>query len=352
VARANAAELQALHDGLRNARHAVLALAVSALVLAALMAAALLRSVMQPLRLVMEAAERIADGDLHSALPVTRRDELGRLLAAIGAMQQALRATVLRLRESAQAVDNASRDIAAGSLALSRRTELSAAHLQQSAGTLRTLTAAITGSARAAQSASALAQASTADAAQGRAAANQLDQRMQNVARAAERITEIVGRIDAIAFQTNLLALNAAVEAARAGEAGRGFAVVAEAVRELAQRSGAAAGEIRALSTETAASVEQGRHSVATTGSAVQALVQATGQVADTVQEVAAAAAHQSEQLRHVDAGVAELDQRTQQDAAVVEQLSASAAALQARAAELAGSVSHFRLGDEPAEGS
>ena len=350
--RVNEAEARLLGEQLRQARQAVLVLAVVALALAALMAAALLRSILAPLRLAMQMAERIAAGDLHATTPPLRSDEFGRLLAAIDTMRQALRTTVSELRESAQAVDVASREIAAGSMALSQRTEQAAAQLQETAGTLRGLTEAIVGSAKSAQSASALAQSSVGEAAQGGAAVAQMERGMENIAQAAQRITEIVSSIHEIAFQTNILALNASVEAARAGEAGRGFSVVADAVRELAQRSATAAGEIRALSAETSTSVEQGQRSAATTGSAVQALVQATDQVADTVRDVAAAAALQSEQLRRIDKGVAELDRRTQHDAALVEQLSASAAALQARAADLAASVSHFRLDDQPAPGN
>jgi methyl-accepting chemotaxis protein len=346
VEQVNQQEAAALRASQRRLQTFLIGLALVALAATVVTSAAVLRSVLGPTSQVVAVAERIASGRLDAEVPQHQGAEFGRLLTAMARMQDALRAAVGGLHSSAAAVDAASREIGAGSASLSQRTERSAAQLQQTASTLRGLAHAVADTASGAQVATDLAAAAGSDAERGRNAVAQLVACMSNIATASRGITEIVGTIDAIAFQTNLLALNASVEAARAGEAGRGFAVVADEVRLLASRAAQAASQIRGLSTEASARVDEGQHSVRATGVAVDQLVSLSQQLAATVQQMAATVTAQSSRLGEIDASVAQLDHNTQHDAALVEELAAAAAALQRSAGELAGSAGHFQLGD------
>jgi methyl-accepting chemotaxis protein len=312
------------------------------------MAAGLVRGITRPIAEAVAVAEAIAAGRLDEPVRAAGAEEFARLAAAMSTMQQRLSQTVRALGRSADSVHGAGAEIHSGSQHLSQRTEHAAARLEETASAVRDLSAALTADAGAARQASLLAGGAQHDAQRGREAVARLAEEMQSIQAAAQRITDIVAVIDAIAFQTNLLALNAAVEASRAGDHGRGFAVVAAEVRELAKRAGRAAGQIRSLSAETSTRIEHGAASVSDANGALNGLVDTARSVAQTVAQMAARSVQQSEVLTHVDEAVLQLDESTQQNAALAEQLAAASAGLQQRAGELQAVIAGFIL----AEGS
>lgn len=341
---ANGAEFAAADKRQRVAMISIIGIAVIAIACALQLAVSLVRSITQPIDEAVTAAERIAQGQLAVPIATHRRDEFGRLLSAMGRMQQRLRDTVRAQQASAAAVNQASEEISAGSRTLSERTEQAAERLRQTALSVRQLTEDLTGDVLAAREASALAADARRDAHQGDTAVARLSAQMEHIASVSLRIIDAIEVIDSIAFRTNILALNAAVEAARAGEGGRGFGVVAAEVRQLAQRAAEAASQIRTLSSETSASVEQGNASVAVTGKTVNQLVAAATGVAQTVEGIAATTTRHSEVLARVDDAVMELDACTQQNATLAEHLAAAASALQRQSEDLGRMVHHFQL--------
>lgn len=350
VTQHNAAEVQRLREHQSQARRALMSMAGLALLIGVVMAAALMGSVMRPLERAVAMAERIAQGELLETDAPMRRDEFGRLLGAIAQVQVNLRGMVLGLRESARSVDLASREIAEGSRALFTRTGTAAQQLQAAATTLRGLSVAAAQGAEASRLAKDIAQGASHLANQGREAFGSLSDRMSTITQASGRIGEVAGSIQGIAFQTNVLALNASVEAARAGEAGRGFAVVAAEVRQLAGRAAQATTEIGELGAATRTSVIEGRAASEAAGGVVDALLATAAQVSASVHTLAEAANQQNDGLRQIDAAVAELGGHTQHDAALAEQLNASAQSLRVRADALMAEVGRFSLGPEADE--
>ncbi len=346
-ARARMDEARAQLDG-RSATMAMgIALAV-VLALAVLVPLTLLtvRSIARSIDQARGLAERIADGDLAVRERAVQRDEIGSLIGAMERMQRSLRSLVAQVQEAASGMASASGEIAAGNQDLSRRTEQAAASLQQTASSMELLTGAVQHSADSSRSASRLAASAAEVAQRGGTVVQQVVQTMGEISESSRRIGDITGVIDSIAFQTNILALNAAVEAARAGEQGRGFAVVAGEVRTLAQRSAEAAREIRGLIGASAERVAGGARLVGEAGETMAEIVERVRQVAAIVAEITEGAAQQSDSLQQVNQSVVQLDQMTQQNAALVEESAAASSALDEQARQLARAVASFRLED------
>jgi methyl-accepting chemotaxis protein len=302
------------------------------------------RSVTRPVARVVAALRTVAGGDLTVKVATDRGDELGELQRALADTVGALRRVVGDVRAGVDSVSTASGQIAAGNQDLSSRTEQQASSLQETASSMEQLTATVRQNADAARAASGLAANASMAAGHGGAVVSQVVGTMDEISASSRRIVEIIGTIDGIAFQTNILALNAAVEAARAGEQGRGFAVVASEVRVLAQRSAEAAKEIKALIGNSADKVEAGSRQVAEAGQAMQDIVAQVGKVNDLIREIAGTADEQSNGIMQVNTAVTQMDQVTQQNAALVEESAAAASSLAQQAQALAEAVAAFRL--------
>ena len=302
------------------------------------------RSIIAPVERAAQLAGTIATGDLTTAIAAHGRDETARLLQSLASMQDALRRLVGDVRESAESIQMASTEVASGNADLSARTEQAASNLQQTASSMRQLTGTVRQSADAASQANQLASSASAVAQRGGEVVAQVVSTMDEINASSKKIADIIGVIDGIAFQTNILALNAAVEAARAGEQGRGFAVVAGEVRSLAQRSAEAAKEIKALIGTSVDKVETGSKLVQDAGTTMNEIVASVQRVSDIIGEITAAASEQSSGIGQVNVAVTQLDQMTQQNAALVEQSAAAAESLKEQARKLTGVVSTFRL--------
>ncbi|MDY0748592.1 methyl-accepting chemotaxis protein [Paucibacter sp. R3-3] len=304
----------------------------------------LIRSIQQPLSRAIEVAGRIADGDLTANVAVDRGDEFGQLLAALDRMTRQLRSVVGEVRHGVESVSTASAEIATGNQDLSARTEQTASSLQQTASSMEELTGTVSNSADVARQANQLAASAAEAATRGGAVVAQVVTNMDEITASSRKIGDIIGTIDGIAFQTNILALNAAVEAARAGEQGRGFAVVASEVRSLAQRSAEAAKEIKSLIGASVERVESGAGLVAQTGTVMEEIVTSVRRVTDMIGEIASAATEQRDGIGQVNIAVTQLDQMTQQNAALVEESAAAASSLREQSARLAQVVSVFKV--------
>ncbi len=299
-------------------------------------------STVAPLKELISAANRMAAGDLRQVLPATRLDEWGSANRGLTQLNVNLQAIVGDVRYQVEGIDNASREISAGSADLSGRTESQASNLEQTAASLEQITSTICANADSARKANELAEQATDVAERGAQAAGSAIERMGEIQASSQRIGEIIQVIEGISFQTNLLALNAAVEAARAGEQGRGFAVVAGEVRALAARTNGAAREIKSLIDDSVARVEGGRRLVEDTGQTVRETMTSIRQVAALVAEISTASTEQATGIAQVNEAVNQLDNLTQQNAAMVEQLSASAASLSTQAGVVAEAVRIF----------
>ncbi|WP_418515000.1 methyl-accepting chemotaxis protein [Delftia sp. PS-11] len=317
---------------------------LGAIVLAAFAGFWLSRSIQAPLEQAVDAADRVANGDLTHTIQVDRRDETGLLLGALQRMQASLVSTVHSVRLNAEGVASASAQIASGNADLSSRTDEQASALEETAASMEQLGSTVRQNADNARQANQLALEASSVARRGGEVVASAVETMKGINDSSRRIGDIIGVIDGIAFQTNILALNAAVEAARAGEQGRGFAVVAGEVRTLAQRSAEAAKEIKTLITASMERVEQGSQLVDRAGETMTEVVAAIGKVADIVGEISAASSEQSTGVGQVGEAVAKMDQSTQQNAALVEQSAAAADALRSQAQDLVAAVAVFRL--------
>jgi methyl-accepting chemotaxis protein len=303
-----------------------------------------LRSICGPLDQAVAVATRIASGDLGSRIVAEGRDEPARLIRALADMQTSLRNLVGQVRESSESIEVASSEVASGNTDLSQRTELAASHLQRTASSMDGLTETVRQSTDSAHTANQLATSAAAVAARGGQVVAQVVSTMNDINTSSRKIADIIGVIDGIAFQTNILALNAAVEAARAGEQGRGFAVVAGEVRNLAQRSAEAAKEIKALIGASVDRVESGSRLVNDAGTTMNEIVASVQRVTDIIGEISAASTEQSQGIVSVKGAIGEVDQMTQQNAALVEESAAAAESLKAQAARLAEVMGSFRL--------
>jgi methyl-accepting chemotaxis protein len=327
------------------ARQLMLILGVSAGVLGAALAYWITRSITRPLNEAVRVAQTVASGDLTSRFGVASRDETGQLLGALKGMNASLLSIVNQVRHGTETIATASGQIASGNLDLSSRTEQQASSLEETASSMEELTSTVKQNADNARQANALAQTASERASEGGVVVAEVVRTMGQINESARKIVDIIGVIDGIAFQTNILALNAAVEAARAGEQGRGFAVVASEVRNLAQRSAAAAREIKQLIGDSVDRVDAGSRLVDQAGATMNAVVESVRRVTDVISEISAASAEQTAGIEQINQAIIQMDTVTQQNAALVEQAAAAAEAMQDQAGTLAGVVSTFNTG-------
>ncbi|MGE8615247.1 MAG: methyl-accepting chemotaxis protein [Achromobacter veterisilvae] len=337
----------ASEEAARKAERLNLALSGIALILGALFAWRVARSITVPLARAVKAAENVAAGDLGQRIAADSMDETGRLLHALHDMQEKLASAVRAIRHGSETISSASGQIAAGNADLSSRTEEQAASLEETAASMEELASTVKQNADNAARADQLAASASTIAQRGGAAVSAVVGTMEEISASSRKISEIVSVIDAIAFQTNILALNAAVEAARAGEQGKGFAVVAGEVRSLAQRSAQAAREVKALIEDSAGKVADGSRQVEEAGATMREVVGAVKRVTDIMGEIAAASQEQAGGIDQVNRAVSQMDEVTQQNAALVEEAAAAAGSLQDQARELVLAMGVFRLAED-----
>ncbi|MBJ7314326.1 methyl-accepting chemotaxis protein [Rugamonas sp. CCM 8940] len=312
--------------------------------LAGAVATLISRSVTGPLQRAVLVAERVAGGDLVGDFDTGPANEVGRMLRALKAMNDSLRHIVGDVRGSIDNIGAATRDIASGNADVSRRLEAQASSLEETASSMEQMTSTVKQNADNARQANALVAGASGVASHGGAVVAQVVRTMGEINASSHRIVDIIGVIDGIAFQTNILALNAAVEAARAGEQGRGFAVVASEVRNLAQRSAAAAKEIKELIAQSVEKVEAGNRLADSAGKAMEEIVGSVARITGIMGEIATASAEQGSGIEQINEAVTQMDDMTQQNAALVEQTAAASASLQDQAQSLVAAISVFRL--------
>jgi methyl-accepting chemotaxis protein len=322
---------------------------IVATLLALVVALWLARNITAPLRSAVDVARRVATGDLTTRIDVSSRDETGQLMAALKEMNDALRDIVGRVRTGTDTIATASGEINSGNQDLSSRTEQQASSLEETASSMEELTSTVKQNADNARQANQMAALASETAIRGGDVVARVVSTMGSINESARRIADIITVIDGIAFQTNILALNAAVEAARAGEQGRGFAVVAGEVRSLAQRSAAAAKEIKDLIGDSVEKVEAGSRLADEAGNTMEEVVGSVKRVSGIISEIAAASDEQRAGIEQVNGAITQMDQVTQQNAALVEQAAAAAEAMQEQAHTLAQLVATFQTGHESA---
>lgn len=327
-----------------SSRRLMFVLGALAMILGGVAAWFITRTITRPITEAVKVAETVAAGDLTSRIDASANDETGRLLQALQNMNDNLVNIVGQVRGGTDTIATASSQIAAGNLDLSSRTEQQASALEETASSMEELTSTVKQNADNARQANLLAVSASEVAVKGGNVVSQVVDTMASINESSKKIVDIIGVIDGIAFQTNILALNAAVEAARAGEQGRGFAVVASEVRNLAQRSAAAAKEIKTLIGDSVNKVESGTKLVDEAGTTMDEIVESVKRVTDIMSEITAASQEQSSGIEQVNAAIGQMDHATQQNAALVEEAAAAAGSLQDQASKLAQVVSVFRL--------
>lgn len=333
-----------LHQHNSLALTLLIGLATAALVIGVLMAVGITRSITLPLRNAVNFAEKVSSRDLTGKISMKGKNEVATLLVALQRMNTNLLEVVREVRDGADSIATASAQISAGNTDLSSRTEQQASSLAETAATMEEITTTVKQNADNANQANGLAESAVHVATRSGSVVSQVVSTMGAINESSRQVVDIISVIDGIAFQTNILALNAAVEAARAGEQGKGFAVVASEVRSLAQRSAQAAKEIKDLIDKSVSITEEGNRLVAEAGSTMEETVSSIKRVTDIMGEITAASQEQSIGIDQVNQAVAQMDQVTQQNAALVQEASAASASLQDQATTLARLVSTFRV--------
>ncbi|MGO4478398.1 methyl-accepting chemotaxis protein [Massilia sp. 2TAF26] len=342
-ARIDAAKVD-IQAGAGASERLITVLSVCAVALGAISSILLTRGIVGPIREAVEVAETVASGDLTRHIESSAKDETGALLRALRHMNDSLVGIVSEVRGGTSAIHGAAGEISAGNLDLSSRTEQQAAALEETAASMAHLTDTVRQNADNARQANQLAISASSVATKGGDVVGQVILTMGSINESSKKVVDIIGVIDGIAFQTNILALNAAVEAARAGEQGRGFAVVASEVRTLAQRSAAAAKEIKALIDDSVGKVDAGARLVDQAGDTMGQVVDAIQRVTDIMAEIASASQEQTDGIEQVNQAITQMDETTQQNAALVEESAAAAGSLQDQAAKLAHAVDVFKV--------
>ncbi|MFM0503076.1 methyl-accepting chemotaxis protein [Paraburkholderia caffeinilytica] len=332
-----------------NQRNLLIAICLIALGLAVGACVVITRAVTGPLRFAIDVARTVSEGDLRTRITVEGRDETSKLLTALREMNERLTVTVGRVRDSSTSIAGAARQIAAGNMDLSQRTEQQAASLQETASSMEELTSTVKQNADNAQQGSMLAANASSVAQKGSEVVGQVVNTMHDISDSSTKIADITGIIEGIAFQTNILALNAAVEAARAGEQGRGFAVVASEVRSLAQRSSSAAKEIKDLIATSVDKIRDGSALAGEAGKTMTEVTQAVARVTDIMSEIAAASIEQSRGIEQVNLAITQMDNVTQQNAALVEEAAAASRSMEDQGEQLTDAVAFFQVKDAAA---
>ena len=335
---------QAAQDTVKNLIVTIVVAVLLSALIAAIVATWIIRSITRPIHEAVALARAVAAGDLTHVVQVRSKDETGVLMQALADMQTGLVQVVGRVRSGSESVSSASEQIAQGNQDLSSRTESQASALEETAASMEELSSTVRQNADNALQANQLAQSASTVAVQGGQVVSQVVDTMKGINESSRKISDIISVIDGIAFQTNILALNAAVEAARAGAQGRGFAVVAGEVRNLAQRSAAAAKEIKQLINDSVERVESGTALVDKAGATMNEVVDSVRRVTDIMGEISSASKEQSDGVAQIGEAVTQMDQATQQNAALVEEMAAAASSLRTQATDLVQAVAVFRL--------